>query len=73
MENITSVRYCEIMREELLVLEDKARNFLSTMRATDNIENIEQATLSLRHIEDARMRYWKSIQYLSDGISIYNK
>ena len=48
MENITSVRYCEIMREELLVLEDKARNFLSTMRATDNIENIEQATLSLR-------------------------
>ena len=73
MENITSVRYCEIMREELLVLEDKARNFLSIMRATDNIENIEQATLSLRHIEDARMRYWKSIQYLNDGISIYNK
>ena len=73
MENITSVRYCEIMREELLVLEDKARNFLSIMRVTDNIENIEQATLSLRHIEDARMRYWKSIQYLSDGISIYNK
>jgi hypothetical protein len=27
----------------------------------------------MRHIDDARMRYGKVIQYLGDGVSIYDK
>lgn len=36
-------------------------------------ECIAQAMLALRHIEDARMRIGKVIQYADGGVSVYDK
>ena len=36
-------------------------------------EQKAQAMLAVRHIEDARMRLGKVIQYNSDGVSCYDK
>lgn len=36
-------------------------------------EMIAQSMLAVRHIEDARMRLGKVLQYSGDGISIYDK
>lgn len=63
----------EWFREELKKLEEDARLFISWLKATGNWEAIAQATLAMRHIEDARMRYWKVIQYLWDWNSIYDR
>lgn len=62
------------MRARLQHLEDAARAYILDLK--DNKadgEVIAQATLAMRHIEDARMRYGKVIQYLGDGVSIYDK
>ena len=32
-----------------------------------------QIMLGVRHLEDARMRFGKVLQYLGDGVSIYDK
>lgn len=36
-------------------------------------EMLGQITLAFRHLEDARMRIGKVIQYSGDGISVYDK
>ena len=36
-------------------------------------EMIAQSMLAVRHIEDARMRLGKVLQYAGDGVSIYDK
>ena len=36
-------------------------------------EMIENATLAMRHMEDARMRLGKFLQYAGDGISIFDR
>lgn len=36
-------------------------------------EMIAQSKLALRHIEDARMRLGKVLQYGRDGVSIYDR
>lgn len=36
-------------------------------------EMIAQSMLAVRHIEDARMRLGKVLQYAGDGTSIYDK
>jgi hypothetical protein len=36
-------------------------------------EMLAQAKLAVRHIEDARMRLGKVLQYSGDGVSIYDK
>lgn len=36
-------------------------------------EMIAQSMLAVRHVEDARMRLGKVLQYAGDGVSIYDK
>lgn len=36
-------------------------------------EMIAQSMLAVRHIEDARMRLGKVLQYAGDGVSVYDK
>lgn len=61
------------LREKLQSLETYARNYIDSLKVLGNGEAIAQATLAMRHIEDARMRYGKVIQYLGDGVSVYDK
>lgn len=62
------------MRDRLLHLEEVARAYIQDLKDTKcEWEAIAQATLAMRHIEDARMRYGKVLQYLGDWVSIYNK
>ena len=61
------------MRENLEHMEEKARTAISIAKKSGKGEVIAQATIALRHIEDARMRYGKVIQYDGDGESCYNK
>lgn len=68
----------EYFRGELKRLEEQARDYIETVKSTDGAwmnkwECIGQATLAMRHIEDARLRYGKVIQYLGDGESIFDK
>jgi ribosomal protein S2 len=70
---VTSEAVVEIateFREELKKLEKKARDFIfEKVGRIEGIdlsmrkECIEQATIAMRHIEDARMKYGKVIQY----------
>ena len=64
---------CWEFRDELGNLEKKAREFILAVKHTWNGEAIAQATIAMRHIEDARMRYGKVLQYLGDGESIFDK
>ena len=63
------------MREELNTLEKCAREWIAQLKQVPGVDGevFAQMTLALRHIEDARMRYGKAIQYLWDGISVYDK
>lgn len=62
------------LRNRLKLLEDTWRAYIQDLKdAKADWEVIAQATLAMRHIEDARMRYGKVIQYLWDGVSIYDK
>jgi len=66
------------LRDNLKVLEESWRYFTEMIKKCENIkwnkgEVIAQSIITMRHIEDARMRYWKVIQYLWDWISIYDK
>ena len=75
----TLTGFAESMRNELKQLEDKARDYKTQLSISDchiswdKWEYIAQATIAIRHIEDARMRYWKVIQYLGDGVSKFDK
>ena len=64
-----------MMRDKLKELESIARSIIEDSLKIDgkNWEVIAQWTIALRHIEDARMRYWKVIQYSWDGVSIDDK
>jgi len=68
------------MRAELKQIEMKARTIVTcdALKAESTFENQRgeqkaQAMLAVRHIEDARMRLGKVIQYNGDGISCYDK
>ena len=64
----------EDFRITLKLLEEQARDYINELKKIPwNWEAIAQATLAMRHIEDARMRYGKVIQYLADGVSIFDK
>lgn len=69
--------YSNELREDLKNIEKKAREFSNLLKTNnfswDKWEVIAQSILALRHIEDARMRYGKVIQYYQDGVSIYDK
>lgn len=70
---------CSMMRSKLLELEDLSKSFTDLIKmwevkATNQWECIAQSILAMRHIEDARMRFWKVIQYWSEEQkSIYDK
>lgn len=63
----------EALRADLKFIEEKARQYAEVVKSQncvpmhDKGEVIAQAMLALRHIEDARMRYGKCIQYAQDG------
>lgn len=69
----------ETMREDLKNLEEKARQYAEVVKSQncvpmhDKGEVIAQCMLALRHIEDARMRYGKCIQYATTGESSFQK
>ena len=69
MEEVTP----ELLRSKLLEIENMAKNLISWLKLQWNWEVIAQSILALRHIEDARMRFWKVIQYSWDWISKYEK
>lgn len=74
MPTQTEESFISEMRDELLKIENFAKNHIHRLRESSvNWEVIAQATLAMRHIEDARMRYWKVLQYLWDWVSIYDK
>jgi hypothetical protein len=71
---------CDFLRSELRSLELLARRLKdhATFKgeqafAGQHSEMIGQSMLAVRHIEDARMRIGKVLQYSGDGVSIYDK
>lgn len=78
LRELTMFEWSERFREALGYQEREARVFVSLLKDTkeelhDKWEMIAQAMLALRHIEDARMRFGKVIQYADNGQSIYKK
>lgn len=68
------------LRDELKQLEDKTRALMQHFRyeereafAGQHREMKAQTMLTVRHIEDARMRLGKVCQYADDGVSILDK
>ena len=71
---------CNGLRGELKLIEGKVREIPEryievSVEAFDGqkSEMIAQSKLAVRHIEDARMRLGKVLQYAGDGVSIYDK
>ncbi len=71
---------CKRLRDDLKKIEMQARSILkhSDLSAENTFENQRgeqkaQAMLAVRHIEDARMRLGKVIQYNGTGVSCYDK
>lgn len=66
-------------RDRLNAEELHVRDFVEMIKETPDADGfnkgecIAQAMLALRHIEDARMRLGKVIQYADGGVSIYDK
>lgn len=78
MPDATTVNQAESLRESLKNTEEQARRYVQFIKDSqedlhDKWECIAQAMLALRHIEDARMRFWKVIQYATTGESNYKK
>lgn len=75
------VREAELLREIIKGVEIRARDFSNRLKAYngeifDKGEVIANSILAIRHIEDARMRYGKCIQYTptsTQGQSNYQK
>jgi len=71
---------CDRLRAELKDIEKQVRSMKEGPRFTgeqsylgQHGEMIAQSMLAVRHIEDARMRLGKVLQYAEDGVSIYDK
>lgn len=78
MPDATTVNYAESLREFLKNAESDARRAVQFIKDSqeslhDKWECIAQAMLAIRHIEDARMRFGKVIQYATTGESNYQK
>lgn len=73
------VLMAEAMRHHLKNIEEMARQYAEVVKSQncvpmhDKGEVIAQCMLALRHIEDARMRYGKCIQYATTGESSFQK
>lgn len=78
MPDATTVNTAELMRDSLKKIEEQARRYVQFIKDSqeqlhDKWEVIADAMLALRHIEDARMRYGKCIQYATTGESNFAK
>jgi len=74
MDHIDVNSFSDVMKSKLQKLEVEWRRFIDELKLQKkDWEVIAQATLAMRHIEDARMRYWKVIQYLWDWVSVFDK
>lgn len=78
MPDATTVNWSELLRDRLKNIESEARRYVQFIKDShedlhDKWECIAQAMLALRHIEDARMRFGKVIQYATTGESNYHK
>lgn len=73
------IQLAEEMRTFLKQAEEMARTYAEIIKGPfclpmhDKGEVIAQCMLALRHIEDARMRYGKCIQYATTGESSFQK
>lgn len=73
------IRIAGELRSNLDIEEKKLRTYVEDIKLTVEAEGfnkgecIAQAMLALRHVEDARMRVGKVIQYADGGMSIYDK
>jgi hypothetical protein len=71
---------CNQLREESLLIERKTRELKRHFsnippdpdRLIDLGEMLANATLAIRHFEDARMRLGKVIQAFDGGVSVYD-
>lgn len=66
---------CDGLRLRLLSVERLARGIKGHPEVTsvfDPGEAIAQSMLAVRHIEDARMRLGKVLQYIRDGVSAFD-
>lgn len=77
IEGVDLVGIANVFRDEFSKLENDARTFTDKVKEADGILNkwevIAQSIIAMRHIEDARMRYWKVIQYMWNWVSKYDK
>jgi hypothetical protein len=71
---------CKRLREELKLIENQTRavkdypEFNAAESYPGQYDEMRaQSMLAVRHIEDARMRLGKVLQYAGDGVSIYDK
>lgn len=67
---------CKDLEMGLRAFKDKIQN--DRREQLDNFpgqtgEILGQVTLAFRHLEDARMRVGKVIQYSGDGVSVFDK
>jgi exonuclease VII small subunit len=66
---------CETFRAQCKEIENQVRALKTTVTVSEAAFNPEvpaNLTLAIRHLEDARMRLGKAIQYMGDGVSIYD-
>lgn len=76
----TVKEYGDAIRRELKVIEDRVRKLMNHPVYTgeqgysgQHSEMKSHTMLAVRHIEDARMRVGKILQYADDGVSILDK
>lgn len=78
-EQTNIVERANEIREAFNDGEQAVRNYVEQIKASEEAEGfnksecIAQAMLALRHVEDARMRIGKVIQYATGGTSVYDK
>lgn len=67
---------CKVLEMDLRALKDKIVKDRSGQEDSfpgQTSEILGQVTLAFRHLEDARMRVGKIIQYSGDGVSCFDK
>lgn len=66
---------CDSIRADLLAIEKRARALMESVTIVVGplgSERYDHAHLAVRHIEDARMRIGKVLQYARDGVSCFD-
>jgi hypothetical protein len=76
----TIIKRANELRTNLSIEEKNLRDYVEDIKSVQEPshgfnkgECIAHAMLALRHIEDARMRIGKVIQYADGGVSVYDK